>query len=198
MRSVVLKALTFVLFAQVAHSAQTETRLEQVGSHYPLLNFKKSENSQNVLIAYTKLSESCSFEKLEDEPLIDFYWLMDGSRFKKTHPLIKRNIRNRLEAFNVNERADSFALRLTGSDKEREKLKDVQIEVTSKKKGERCEIETIAHLSKDSSVEPIRLQAIQSETKRTFLPPFHKVKSITFVGEGIRTRQMVSQQFKTD
>lgn len=192
------KLLTIGLFAiGLAFEAGA---IEAVGPHHRILRFEKNENPQNVLIGYTKLEPTCRFERRSGLPLVDFYWLLDGSRFKDPHPLLKKNIRNRLsfdpgESVRTGE-ADGFVVRVLETKEMKTSMKSASIRVSSSKSSGGCEIEAIASFERPGGDrERIKLTTIRTETKKTWLPPFRKIVSITLEGERVSDGRLVTQIF---
>ncbi len=59
---------------------------------------EKSKNPQNILVVYAHVDAACKIQPIVDAAgphLFDFYWLMDRTRFKPTHRLIKKAVRKR-------------------------------------------------------------------------------------------------------
>jgi len=89
-----------------AISASEEVRLFVV---------EKSKNPQNILVVYTKADPQCRIEPVvygKKAYLFDFYWLMDGTRYKPTHPLIKKHARRRFVARKPFENRKGFEVKL--------------------------------------------------------------------------------------
>ncbi len=81
-----------------ADAGEVVNAIAEVGPHYRLVRIEKSVHPQNVLVAYTRLDERCRAvrdPKDGGRPVFDFYWLMDGARYKPVHALIARGIRQR-------------------------------------------------------------------------------------------------------
>lgn len=88
-RTIYLFALLILLASLAAAQAAEEVRLFVV---------EKSKNPQNILVVYTKANRQGRIEPIGttgQSHLFDFYWLMNGSTYKPTHPLIKRHARKR-------------------------------------------------------------------------------------------------------
>jgi hypothetical protein len=169
------------------------------GRHYPLFKFEKNFNPQNILIAYTRLDSQCRFIEKDPARILDFYWLKDGSERKDAHPLIKKNIRDRLESVRAEPRvgesaATAFQLKdtkaLNGS------MSSVRMEIDVKVENGGCDVETTARYKVGQKTEAVVVEEIKADTTRTFLPPFHKVQTITFIGKNLETGKPVTQVFK--
>jgi hypothetical protein len=80
-----------------------------------LFTVEKSKNPQNILVVYTRADPQCRIEPVvhgSKAHLFDFYWLMDGTRHKPTHPLIKKYVRRRFVARKRFEDQKGFKVRL--------------------------------------------------------------------------------------
>ena len=76
---------------------------------------EKSKNPQNILVVYTQADPQCRIEPVvygKKAYLFDVYWLMDGTRYKRTHPLIKKHARRRFVAKKQLENQKGFEVKL--------------------------------------------------------------------------------------
>ncbi len=76
---------------------------------------EKSKNPQNILVVYTQADPQCTIKPVtygKMSYLFDFYWLMDGTRFKPTHPLIKKLARRRFVAQKPIDNQKGFEVKL--------------------------------------------------------------------------------------
>jgi hypothetical protein len=88
-RTIDLFTLLIFLAGLTAAQAAEEVRLFVV---------EKSKNPQNILVVYAQASRGCRVNPIgtaAKSHLFDFYWLMNGTTYKPTHPLIKRHARKR-------------------------------------------------------------------------------------------------------
>ena len=79
---------------------QAVTTVGDVGAHYPLFLVVKSHHPENVTVVYTKLDPHCRVlpdPAHNDQPTLDFYWLMDSTHYKPMAALLKAGIRQRLQ-----------------------------------------------------------------------------------------------------
>lgn len=108
-RVIALTLLAFLLLFPVYPAIPTpkeEVRLFVV---------EKSKNPQNILVVYTQADPHCRVEPLvygKKTYLFDFYWLMDGTRYKPTHSLIKKHARKRFVPGKQFENQKGFDVRL--------------------------------------------------------------------------------------
>jgi hypothetical protein len=193
-------AFLLALAAQ-AHAGAAITGIAQIGPHYKVLTIEKSIHPQNQMVAYTKLDEDCRVlrdEKQSNKPLLDFYWLMDGVRYKRVHPLIKRGIRKRLEVeadTSPVTGANVFAARLNDLNEVENDLGNPLMTVRARKSAEGCEVQAEITLGPSDKNEAIRLDSIYSEAVITG-GISAKVKSITLKGADLLTGRPVSRTYR--
>ena len=86
------------------------------GEKVRLFTVEKSKNPQNILVVYCVVNDRCEFERIPDagqDHLFDMHWLMDGTTYKRTHPIIKRMARKRFVAQNAVNHIVRFDVLLT-------------------------------------------------------------------------------------
>ncbi|MES2963056.1 MAG: hypothetical protein V4760_04140 [Bdellovibrionota bacterium] len=200
---IIVGALIFVFLSGFASTSKADVAvdLDPIGKHHRIFRFEKNENPQNILIGYTRLTGECRFERQGETPSFDFYWLLDGKRFKNPHNMIKKNIRKRFASVDAGPRkpgeTDVFKMRLIESKEMKTSLKDATIRVSASKSKEGCEVKTVASFRHpEDGSKTIELKTIRSETKKTWMPPFRKILSITLEGESVKDGKLVTQVFK--
>jgi hypothetical protein len=162
--------------------------IPEIGPHYKIMTFEKNENPQNILVVYTKLDENCRFAVKNGKPLIDFYWLMDGKRYKPTHPLIKDAVRKRLEITKAG--PTEFELRVNDLKELNTKADRMAVKVEKDKGGCR-----IAGYFPDEKNKLIEVDSIYSESKKTLMPPFRKLLAVTIRGTAPDSGEAVQRRF---
>ena len=151
------------------------------------MKFEKNENPENILIVYTLLDEACHFKsdpKKSTLPVLDFYWLMNGSKYKRTHSLIKYNIRKKLQIdpqFKMTKISDSFPVMLNELSEINKDFKNSKLVVHAKKILEKCTVTATLENNKNDW-DGFNIERIFSESKKTFIPPFRKILSIRIDG----------------
>lgn len=166
-----MKALVAML---IAVAAAERLHVPELGEHHRLVTFEKNENPQNVMIVYARVNEHCHFITEGAKPVVDVYWMMDRQRYKPTHPLIKAQIRSRLRVRPVN--ADEFRLDLT--DVRELHVKEPYFVVRSAREGGACTVRA----RYPSEHGPVVVDRLYSETRKTFVPPFRRLVSVTIDG----------------
>jgi hypothetical protein len=189
-----MKKLVFILLLLSSTAfAEGTIDLPEIGSHYPILTFEKNENPQNIMKIYTKLNDDCSFEhevQNPDLPLVDFYWLMERTRFKPVHPYIKSGIRDSFEIEPNSLKEKSFLLKLADSKKLGPEFKDLQIKVSAYRVGKKCRVDTILSLDQKNH---LKLKKVYGESKTILLPPFRKLTRLTVEGTDMKNGKFLKR-----
>lgn len=178
----------------------------EVGPHHPFLVFEKSENPQNILVVYAKLDSKCLFEADPDHrqtPIFDFYWLMEKADYKPVHPMIKNGIRDRIHLDAAASQAQSggwksLTVQVEDLGELKHDLKDPRITVKAVKTGETCQAKAFMTLGPSDHGRTLELDSIYSEAKKTLLPPFRKVVSVTLRGTDVSTGEKVSRTYNSN
>ena len=194
-------ALLLALSPQ-AHAGKAIIAIPEIGPHYIIVIVEKSVHPQNQLAVYTRLDGQCRVlrdPKQGDRPALDFYWLMDRSRYKRVNPLIKRGIRKRLqvEAGSASPSGDgSFSVRLNELDAVEHDLGAApRLQVRAKKTAEGCTAEARIALGPSDQNAVIRLDAIYSEAAMNGRFSA-KVKSIALKGVDVKTGKPVVRIYR--
>ena len=184
----------------MSSAAQGPVVMDPIGKHHRIFKFEKNENPENILIGYTRLDSGCRFERQAGRPSFDLYWLLDGTRFKDPHRLIKKHVRKSFAHIDADVSkpgvSDVFEMRLIESKDMNTSLKEATIRVNASKGKGSCNVETLASFRQpDGEMRTITLKTIRSETKKTWMPPFRKIISITLEGESVTDGRLVTQVF---
>lgn len=194
--------LLLAVFGTVSsfHSARADliTNIPEVGNHYRLFNFEKNINPQNILIVYTKLDEKCRFvtdPSQRDQPTFDFYWMMDGTKYKPVNPLIKSGIRDRLEFQNDPANRDtSFFVKINDLKEMEHDLPDSTMHVVARAGKTGCEVDGTVRLGASAKNETITLTKIYTEAKNQG-GLYPTPTSITLTGVSTKSGQVISATF---
>ncbi len=152
-----------------ARAGQAITAIPEVGPHYKVVTVEKSVHPQNKLVAYTRLDQQCRVvtdPRQGGRPVFDFYWLMDGLRYKRVHPLIKRGIRKRLTVGAAPPKSDGrvFSIRLNDlSAVENDLGRTPLLWVAAKKTADGCAVEARITLGPSNKGAVLLLDSIYSE-----------------------------------
>jgi hypothetical protein len=201
MTSVWAAAVLLLGLAARAGAGELISELAEVGPHYRVVLVDKSVHPRNRLAAFTRLDAQCRVARDPDRgngPVFDFYWLMDGVRYKRVNWLIKRGIRRRLEVEDSppSDASGSFAVRLNEFSEVVNDLGPAPLfRVVAEKTERGCRAEARISLGPSDGGAAIRLDAIDSEADVT--GPFTaKVRSITLKGADLATGKPVVRVYR--
>ncbi len=185
------------IFSAWALRAATED-IAPIGKHYPIFIFEKNEHPENILVTYVKLDAQGKL--LADpadpaRPLVGFYWLMNRHKYKPVHPLILSGIRERLKFLSEAEDRRSFKMRLGDLKELKQDLKSAEISVSVSGSSEHPEVEATVTLGPSDHSQIIQLEKIYSDARKTFLPPFRKIKSVTLTGKAVASGENISRTY---
>lgn len=152
-----------LLFALLLRAQATE---------HPVLLFEKNENPQNIMVAYVVMDSTCDFQRAENGHYFDFYWLMNGTRRKPVHTLIRQGIYRRVRT--VDHRPNELRIRFHGLDIFGHEMKDESLEVRSTRTPDGCRLHATAG--------GLELERVYSQARKTMMPPFRKVEFIRLHG----------------
>lgn len=167
--------------------------ISEIGEHYKIISFEKNENPQNIMVVYTKLDRNCKFIKQNGKPLVDFYWLMDGKKYKPTHALIKDAVRKRLEVSSAGD--TEFQLKVNDLKELNTNIEHPYMTVKVEKIGLECKVASYFP-DEEKAGNLILVSSIYSESKKTFIPPFRKLMALTFRGTAPESGQAVQRKYR--
>lgn len=188
--------LTAALMVSLITGATTSvTNIPQVGPHYLLFTFEKNENPQNIMEIYTLLNRDCTLASKAGKPVLGYYWLMDGRSYKPVHPLIRLGIENRLRVEPSSLSKHSVTMTIADLKKLNHDLASDQILITSEHQGGGCTVEALVKMGPSDHGAVLWVTKIYSEARKTWLPPFRKLTSLTFEGVDVQTGQRLHRTF---
>ncbi len=192
--------LTFAFFSSEA--SEIVSNIPSLGAHYKLFTFEKNENPQNILVVYTKLDKDCHFQTPTNssQPFLDYYWLMNRQTFKPVHSLIKSGIQQRLQLTvpaDFKKNKNSFAVKVNDLKKLNTDLKDISLNISSGKKGEDCDVAVKMKMDASHPEQEFQISRIYSESKKTLIPPFRKLTSLTLEGVNLKDGTKLSKKYSS-
>ena len=194
-------SLLLLTLAVRADAGKAVTEVAEIGPHYRVVMFEKNIHPQNRLVVYTKLDRECRVlhdPKKPHGPVLDYYWLMDGSRYKRVNSLIKRGIRKRLQvaASPPKSLGGDFSVRLNELDAVEHDLGATPLLwIVAEKTADGCSVEARITLGPSDKSEVIRLDSIYSEAKLSG-PLNAKVKLIALKGVDVKTGKPVVRVYR--
>jgi hypothetical protein len=189
-----LRAALLLAFAARASAGPAITAIPEVGTHYKVVTVKKSVHPRNEVVVYTRLDDACRPVRKKGRPVLDYYWLMDGSRYKPVNPLIKRGIRKRLEVRSG--LPDGFTVRLNElKEVEHDLGPDPSLRVLAGKGAAGCFAEARMTLGPSNKRAEIRLDEIytEAELKGRFSA---KAKLVALKGVDVKTGKKVVRVYR--
>ncbi len=181
--------------------APTVLSIPEVGEHTPLIKVEKSENRQNLMVVYTKLDpKSCGFLATSGKPVLDEYWLMDGTHYKPVNPMIKNAVSDRFEldqqAFKDRQK---FLVHLKDFNELKSDLgSSPTFEVKAAKKSGECQTSVEMKLGLSDKGRLIAVESIYADSSKTPLPPFRKLNSLTLNGTDVATGEAVHRTYSAN
>ena len=164
--------------------------LQPIGEHYKIVTVEKSENPQNTMVIYTKLDQECRIQEKSGVPQFDFYWLMDGARYKPTNRLIQSAIRKRLRVEKVADGRHPSAFKISTKKSEvfGPEVASSKLIVSSQKTTDGCKVSSI--------LDSMQVDTFNGVSRKTFKPPFRKLKSVTVKSTDLKTGAAVQRKFE--
>ncbi len=172
----------FVFVATALHARSAEvTNIPEIGAHQPILIVEKNVNPENKMVVYTKLDANGRFVADGNQPVLDFYWLMDGKNYKPVNEKIKNEIRKRFTAQWSSKDRAAFILNVNDLKVMKSDIKEPRMDVYAGKAGDGMSVEAQMNLGPSDGNMRIKLSSIYTEG-RAFPPA---VDSVTLKGETI-------------
>ncbi|MGZ3650526.1 MAG: hypothetical protein ACXVB9_22375 [Bdellovibrionota bacterium] len=196
---------TFILAALFVSSlaqAKEITNIPEIGPHQAIFHVEKNVNPENIAVVYTKTDSQCRFvtdPANRDQPVFDFYWLMDGKDYKPMNSFFKSEFHKRM-TFVAGATPTLFQL-------EANDLKEVKhdlgahprFDVVATRDSGSCDVQAFITLGPSDNNARIRLDSIFGEG-RSFPP---SVDAVTLKGEvitpdGRGTGKMISRRYSAN
>lgn len=154
-----------------------------------IFTYEKSINSENIMVVHTDTDTNCHpvRDPSTSTPFVDFYWLMNRTTFKPVNPIIKNNIRERIQSL-PSQRANAFFIDLLDLEEVNIDLPESKLAVeTFKNANGQCEARSTMELGESDGNTVLILQTVFVDAKKTINPLRPKVKSITLKGIDMAT-----------
>jgi len=161
---------------------------------------EKSKNPQNILVVFTHADQQCRIKPVQygkNAYLFDFYWLMDGTRYKPTHPLIKKHASRRFVAKEPTEDRKGFDVKLADLKELDHDLPSDIITITLHGASEgRCTARVLLPLGPSADGRNLEIEAIYSKA-RTLLGIPIGVHYIELRGRDAKTGEAITVRFSS-
>jgi len=170
------------------------SNIPEVGAHEPILVISKNVHPQNLMVVYTKVDTTGHFVPVPEQanqPLLDFYWLMDGRNYKPVNGLIKGEIRKRLEVEPAAaDRSSHFVINVNDLKEVNSDIKQPKLDIyAGGATGERG-VEAQMNLGPSDGNMRIRVSSIHTEG-RAFPPA---VYSVTLKGQEVVNGKLTGRE----
>lgn len=194
MKTIVSISLVVSLLCGTAFAGKSRVdRFPKVGPHYPIFTVEKNENPGNILVLFTKLDNNCLLKNESGKTVFDMYWLMNRSSYKPTHHLIKKGVYERLTLVPSN--PQTFYVKVNDLKEVNADLQDPRLIVEVERFKGDCQVKALLTLGPSDKYTKIQLTSIYSEAKKTAMPPFRKLVSVTLKGINLKTGAKVSRTY---
>lgn len=154
--------LGFLAIASAAAASGSSVKIR-------LFTVEKSKNPENTLVIYCVVNNLCEFERFRDagqDHLFDMYWLMEGTRYKRTHPIIKKMARKRFVAQNTADHSNRFDVLLADLKELVHDLPSDIIHVDAYRDGNgRCRVRARIQLGPSGGHRTLQIESIYSKTR---------------------------------
>ena len=168
-------------------------------TEHVLFTLEKNYHPENKVIVHTQTDQDCRFTvstKNTERNYVDFYWSMNnGSEIKDIHPMIRSEIKNRVDFLGMNDRLDSFKVKLSDLSELNHDLPNSQIEVTSEMAQGVCRVRSIVPLGGSSRYRKIDLKRTFCEVSKNFLGIPNGCMALQLEGKDIATGENVRVRF---
>lgn len=190
--------IALAAFAPTLSPAAELSNMAPIGAHYRVITVEKSINPENIMVVYTKVDSHCRFitdPAQRDQPVFDFYWLMNRKSYKPVHKLIKGEVRKRLEfELDPSDRHQSFYVRMNDMKEVHHDLRDNRLNVRSENVGGKCVVSATMTLGPSAGNAKIYLSKVYSEAKKGLIMP--SLVSISLTGKDVNSGKTISKTYK--
>jgi hypothetical protein len=196
--------------ARPAITGHAVTTVGDVGAHYPLFLVAKSHHPANLTVVYTKLDQHCRVRLDRAHgglPTLDFYWLMDATRYKPMAALLKAGIRKRLQFTDTRgpqEEPTAFTVRLDDLARLQHDLPRPTVQITAERSGEACVAMATLILGPSNGHVTMQVASIFTRTEALTLPKKLRaivdpdslqVYALTVQGTDVATGQPIARTY---
>lgn len=167
----------------------------------PLFVMKKSHHPENILVVAAKVDGQCRFLPYKNGSYLDYYWLMDGKKRKRAHPLIKSGISKRVAFVKSLQGQSEFQARLNDLKELEHDLPDTSFivkaeDVKAEEEKQECEIHALIKLGPSHKGRTLDLQQAYCQVDKNFLGVPRGCKSLTLAGQELQSGKKLSARFE--
>jgi hypothetical protein len=197
-------------FARPSIGGTAVTNIGDIGEHYPLFLVEKSYHPQNIAVVYTKLDRTCHV--MPDHahgsvPTLDFYWLMDATRYKPMARALKESARQHLQFIDSQEHQGylvSFTVRSDALARLHHDLQSPTVQIKTKRQGEACVATAYVTLGPSDGNVTIQVESVYARTADLTMfkalqamadPNAIQIDAVTVKGTDIATGQPIERTY---
>ena len=183
-----------------------------VGEHYPILLVEKSHHPENITVVYTKLDKNCHVIPDREHgfmPTLDFYWLMDETRYKPMARPLKEGARKRLQFTDAHwHEVDptSFSVRIDGLSRVQHDLQSPTVQIKTERTGDACVATASMTLGPSNGNATMKVESVSTKTEALTLrkkmqamvdPDAIQMYSVTVKGTDVATGEPIERTYNT-
>ena len=168
--------------ARPSMTGQAVTNVGDVGEHYPLFLIEKSHHPENITVVYTKLDTDCRVIPDSEHgflPTLDFYWLMDATRYKPMAGPLKAGARKRLQFIDTNGSQGAptaFAVRTDDLSRVQHDLPSPTVQIKTERQGDACMATALMTLGPSNGNATMKVESVSTKTEP--ITPLKKMQAI--------------------
>jgi hypothetical protein len=189
---------------------QAVTDVGDVGEHYPLFFIAKSHHPENIAVVYTKLDTHCRVIPDREHgflPTLDFYWLLDATRYKPMAEPLKAGARKRLQFSDANgSQGDptTFTVRTDDLSRVQHDLQSPTVRIKVERQGDACVAAALMTLGPSNGHATIKIESVTTRTEPITLlkqmramvdPDSIQIDAVTVKGTDIATSQPIERTY---
>ena len=188
MNNKVLLTLGFTFFTLGA-LANTEQKL---------FTMEKNYNQENLMIIHTQTDKDCKFiksTKNSEGNYIEFYWLMNGKDRKEVHPMIRTEIKSRVQFQGIDAGRDSFRVKLNDLSEVKHDLVETSMEVASEIINGKCTVKSVLTLGPSGKYRKIDLNRTFCNVSKNLVGVPNGCNYLLLEGTDVATGEKLSVKF---
>jgi len=157
--------------ARPSMTGQAVTNVGDIGEHYPLFLIEKSHHPENIAVVYTKLDTDCRIIPDREHdflPTLDFYWLLDATRYKPMAELLKAGARKRLQFIDTHEsqgNTTAFAVRTDDLSRMQHDLPSPTVQIKAERQGDACVAIAFMTLGPSDGNVTMKIESVSTTTE---------------------------------
>ncbi len=194
--------------ARPSMTGKAITNVGDVGEHYPLFLVEKSHHPGNIIVVYTKLDTNCHVIPDREHgflPTLEFYWLMDATRYKPMARPLKEGARKRLQFTDANwQQVDqtSFSVRTGDLSHVQHDLQSPTVQIKTARQGDACVATASLTLGPSNGYATIQVESVFTKTEELTLlkkmqamedPDAIQIYSVTVKGTDVATGKTIER-----